>query len=61
MADLVRPDPRAGVSTNDSHDASFNPLPFQNCRMFNGPDGYQYRWRPSNNSYNDVVVSVTLA
>ncbi|KZT12988.1 uncharacterized protein LAESUDRAFT_719293 [Laetiporus sulphureus 93-53] len=27
-----------------------------NCRMFNGPDGYQYRWRPSNNSFNDVVL-----
>ncbi|KAH9951768.1 hypothetical protein B0H21DRAFT_775920 [Amylocystis lapponica] len=26
------------------------------CRMFNGPDGYQYRWRPSSNSYNDVVL-----
>lgn len=25
-------------------------------RVFNGPDGYQYRWRPSNNSFNDVVV-----
>ncbi|PCH41434.1 hypothetical protein WOLCODRAFT_137387 [Wolfiporia cocos MD-104 SS10] len=27
-----------------------------NCRMFNGPDGYQYRWRPSNNQYSDVVL-----
>ncbi|THH33733.1 hypothetical protein EUX98_g416 [Antrodiella citrinella] len=26
------------------------------CRVFNGPDGYQYRWRPSGNSYNDVVL-----
>ncbi|EED84492.1 predicted protein [Postia placenta Mad-698-R] len=25
-----------------------------NCRMFNGPDGYQYRWRPSNSS-SDIV------
>ncbi|KAI0334769.1 hypothetical protein GY45DRAFT_1242081 [Cubamyces sp. BRFM 1775] len=25
-------------------------------RIFNGPDGYQYRWRPSHNSYNDVVL-----
>ncbi|KAI9067562.1 hypothetical protein FKP32DRAFT_236807, partial [Trametes sanguinea] len=23
-------------------------------RIFNGPDGYQYRWRPSNNPQNDV-------
>ena len=30
----------------------------QNGRIFNGPDGYQYRWRPANNQYNDVVVSV---
>jgi len=27
-----------------------------NCRMFNGPDGYQYRWRPSNNATSDVVL-----
>jgi len=25
-------------------------------RVFNGPDGYQYRWRPSNNAQNDVVL-----
>lgn len=29
----------------------------QNARIFNGPDGYQYRWRPANNTYNDYVVS----
>ncbi|KAI0786370.1 hypothetical protein C8Q75DRAFT_721210 [Abortiporus biennis] len=27
-----------------------------NCRVFNGPDGYPYRWRPSENSYNDIVL-----
>ncbi|TCD71303.1 hypothetical protein EIP91_011074 [Steccherinum ochraceum] len=26
------------------------------CRVFNGPDGYQYRWRPSGNHHNDVVL-----
>jgi len=26
------------------------------CRVFNGPDGYQYRWRPSGNTYNDIVL-----
>jgi hypothetical protein len=25
--------------------------------VFNGPDGYTYRWKPSNNSHNDIVVS----
>ena len=33
----------------------------QNGRIFNGPDGYQYRWCPSNNQYNDVIVSGSLA
>ncbi|OBZ76199.1 hypothetical protein A0H81_03580 [Grifola frondosa] len=33
------------------------PVPgISNCRVFNGPDGYQYRWRPAGNSYNDVVL-----
>jgi len=27
-----------------------------NARMFNGPDGYQYRWRPSNNATQDLVL-----
>ncbi|KAI0650014.1 hypothetical protein C8Q79DRAFT_899952 [Trametes meyenii] len=27
-----------------------------NGRIFNGPDGYQYRWRPANNAQNDVVL-----
>ncbi|KAI0770793.1 hypothetical protein BC629DRAFT_776176 [Irpex lacteus] len=25
-------------------------------RVFNGPDGYTYRWRPSNNQHNDIVL-----
>ncbi|KAK7695696.1 hypothetical protein QCA50_000332 [Cerrena zonata] len=25
-------------------------------RVFNGPDGYQYRWRPSGNQYADIVL-----
>jgi len=25
-------------------------------RAFNGPDGYQYRWQPSQNRYNDILL-----
>ncbi|KAI0289466.1 hypothetical protein BC826DRAFT_914521, partial [Russula brevipes] len=27
-----------------------------NARMFNGPDGYQYRWSPSINNNNDILL-----
>ena len=59
MADLVRPEPRVPVGVPHRQPGTIvpdRPAP-QNCRMFNGPDGYQYRWRPSNNATNDVVVS----
>ncbi|KAI0320251.1 hypothetical protein OF83DRAFT_619169 [Amylostereum chailletii] len=26
------------------------------CRVFNGPDGYQYRWRPASNSQDIVLL-----
>ena len=69
MADLVRPDPRVHVSVRKPMSARVHPsdhhtywlalsgLRGQNGRIFNGPDGYQYRWRPANNSHHDEVVS----
>lgn len=58
MADLVRP--VAGtpvrISTTLLDQSNYGPPISKDNRVFNGPDGYQYRWRPSNNSYNDVVV-----
>ncbi|TFY69931.1 hypothetical protein EVJ58_g154 [Rhodofomes roseus] len=58
MADLVRPDPRVPVGMPNRQPFTMVPdRPVrQNCRMFNGPDGYQYRWRPSSNATNDVVL-----
>ncbi|KAI0079658.1 hypothetical protein K474DRAFT_1639119 [Panus rudis PR-1116 ss-1] len=40
MSDLVRKIPNAP----------------DDIRVFNGPDGYEYRWRPSHNQYNDFVL-----
>lgn len=60
MADLVRPD--YGVTVRASrHDRALRLLtviyPHQSSRVFNGPDGYQYRWKP-NSASSDIVVSV---
>ncbi|EIW61713.1 uncharacterized protein TRAVEDRAFT_143777 [Trametes versicolor FP-101664 SS1] len=27
-----------------------------NSRVFNGPDGYEYRWRQTTNTYNDIEL-----
>lgn len=58
MSDLVRPDPRIYVSFFRMDHRRVEDLTScsQGARVFNGPDGLQYRWRPSQNGA-DVVVS----
>jgi hypothetical protein len=59
MSDLVRADPRVPVrSIFASRRPQFRSTILQGARIFNGPDGLQYRWRPSGNSA-DVFVSRT--
>lgn len=57
MADLVRV---AGspvrLSTTLQYQSNNGLFISKDNRVFNGPDGYQYRWKPSNNAYNDIVV-----
>lgn len=62
-AAYVRPRP-----PRSSHAGKYISLPIgelivimlpQDTRIFNGPDGYQYCWRPSNNSTNDILVGLS--
>ena len=57
MADLVRPDPRTAVSFLSPDRCHSVLTTFQGVRLFNGPDGLIYRWRPHG---NDVLVGVTI-
>ena len=67
MADLVRQDPRAYVRSKNLVSV---PIFFfridrgrnlsQGWRIFNGPDGYQYRWGPSPSNNGDIVVRKTF-
>ena len=58
MADLVIPDPRQYVKMlNDFSASRVLTTLYQGVRMFNGPDGLQYRWRP-NPSSSDILVSL---
>lgn len=56
MSDLVRQDALVYVSPlNDLHSSLSLMWVQQGGRIFTGPDGFQYRWRPSGSS-QDVVV-----
>ena len=60
MADLVRSDgfPVGHVSALIFRRAMLTP--FQGARVFYGPDGLQYRWRPSPNGHDILVRSSNL-
>jgi len=56
MSDLVRPDPRVNVSGSESNSCTSSGSWYnQGSRVFNGPDGSQYRWRP-NPTNADILV-----
>ena len=59
MADLVIPDARQYVRIlfDDRLRVVCQFFPPQGVRMFNGPDGLQYRWRPSP-SGSDTLVGI---
>jgi len=61
MSDLVRPDPRVNVSGFESSSrTSSESWHGQGSRVFNGPDGSQYRWRPSSTNADILVGSNPL-
>lgn len=45
-----------GKSTLPMADLVRRDSPWPDGRVFNGPDGYQYTWRPSNNATNDLLL-----
>ncbi|KAG6833750.1 hypothetical protein H0H87_001182 [Tephrocybe sp. NHM501043] len=62
MADLVIPDPNVNVSLiQHVYSIARNPSSFQGMRYFSGPDGAQYRWRPSTKNHDIMLQDGTGA
>lgn len=63
MSDLVRADPQVFVSgfrSNGQRMSEYSRYE-QGSRVFNGPDGLQYRWRPSPTNADILVGPNTFA